>query len=212
MKQFLLAAFLIAAPIALFAGYRTYMGPPSAPVQVAEPSLGDLTGLKAIAADTGRIAESGDLAAAERRITDFETAWDDAEPTMRPLNALAWAAIDGAADGAIGALRAGAPDPRAVKQAVADLLTILENPYGAVAPAGGIVKVSGVAITDETGHPLPCEDMLRTLKAAFDEGRVAPDKQAPAKELQAKAIERCNADDDRQADEFAAQALALADK
>ena len=99
-----------------------------------------------------------------------------------------------------------------MKRAVADLVTILDNPYGAVAPAGGIVTVSGVAITDETGHPLPCEDMLRTLAAAFDEGRVAPDKQTPAKELQAKAIERCNADDDRHADEFAAQALALTDK
>ena len=42
--------------------------------------------LHAIAADTLTIAKSGDFVAAEQRITDFETSWDAAESTMRPMD------------------------------------------------------------------------------------------------------------------------------
>ncbi len=68
--------------------------------------------------------------------------------------------------------------------------------------------VSGIAVTDETGRALPCEVMLKTLREAL---AAKPPAAAATQvsDLQAKALERCNADDDRNADAFTAQALAL---
>jgi hypothetical protein len=71
--------------------------------------LGDLSSLSAIAADTLTVAKTGDLAAAGKRITDFETAWDQAAGTMQPLSPPKWKAIDMAADLAIEGLRASHP-------------------------------------------------------------------------------------------------------
>ena len=205
MKQFLLAAVLIAVPVAAFSAFELYFAKPA----VAVVSLGDLSGLRAIVTDVQGIVKGGDLKVAETRITDFETAWDDAEATMRPLNGAAWGKIDDAADAALHALRAAAPDSAKVTETLAMLVDTLDHPYDGVASAEGVRQVSGVAVTDASGHPIACEDMLNELRSAIDGGKVAQDKVADAKDLQAKATERCNADDDLHADEFSAQGLAL---
>ena len=57
-------------------------------ISVAAP-LGDLTSMEAIVAETTAIAASGDMVAAEARITGFETAWDDAAALTRPMDPLA---------------------------------------------------------------------------------------------------------------------------
>ena len=80
MKQLLLAYALIAVPVAGFTIVELHV--PATPAAAARPageSLGDLSALEAIVTDTQTIAKSGDLAAAQTRITDFETQWDDAE-------------------------------------------------------------------------------------------------------------------------------------
>ena len=59
---------------------------------------------------------------------------------------------------------------------------------------------------------VPCEEMLKDLRAA--QASVAPAAADKAKlaELEAKGIERCNADDDKRADEFFAAALKILGK
>ena len=96
MRQFLLAVMLIAIPATAFAIFQIFLA--TAPASVPAASLGDLSNLKTIVADVQKIAETGDLAAAKERIADFETAWDDAEATMRPLNEAGWGHVDDAAD------------------------------------------------------------------------------------------------------------------
>jgi hypothetical protein len=54
--------------------------------------------------------------------------------------------------------------------------------------------------------------MLKLLGAALDGGKIPDANKAAATDFQAKATERCNADDDAHADEFSAQGLALAGK
>lgn len=205
LKQISLALFLMAAPVAVFFAAYHYLAPPD---QV-EGSLGDLSGLTAIVADVQKIATAGDLVAAQARITDFETEWDKDEATMRPLNQAAWGNIDDAADTAIHALRASAPDAATVTEAVKGLATTLDNPYGSDS-AGGIKMVSGIAVTDESGHPLACETMIKPLREALDGKKIPPEKTADAEGFLSRALERCNADDDAHADEFSAQGLALA--
>jgi hypothetical protein len=82
MNQLLLASALIALPVAGFTVVELVL--PSTLAATSSESLGDLSALEAIVADTQTIANSGDLVAAETRITAFETKWDDGEAAMRP--------------------------------------------------------------------------------------------------------------------------------
>ena len=207
-KQFLLAAALIAVPAAGFSVVEIMLHKSAQ----AAATLGDLSAMKAIVVDVQGIASTGDFKAAEARITDFETAWDDAEAVMRPLNKEAWSMVDEAADAALHALRKKAPDGETVKTTLAGLITALDNPAPQAGESKGVKMVAGIAVTDETGHPLACETMIKPFQAALDGGTIKQDNLATANDLMAKALERCNADDDANADSLSAQGLALAVK
>ena len=90
--------------------------------------LGDLTPLRAIVQDTVDLVGKGDLAGAVTRITDWETAWDTAQPTLRPKNKKEWRVVDDASDAALAALRAAPQDLGAIKSSLTALLAALDNP------------------------------------------------------------------------------------
>lgn len=58
----------------------------------------------------------------------------------------------------------------------------------------------------------PCEDALKEFRAAKASANVAADVMKKVDELEAKAVERCNADDDKRADQFVADAMKLLGK
>lgn len=211
MKQLLLALLLTAAPVGAFTGFQIYMVPYQA-VAAEAKSLGDLSPMSAIIDDVTAIAKTGDFVKAETRITDFETAWDDAEPTMHPLNADAWGVVDSASDHALKALRKGTPDAANITATLAALTAALDNPTGSSGSGGVVGKVAGIDVTDSNGHPIPCETMLKTLRDAMTAGKMPAEKATAAADLVTKGMERCNADDDVHANEFSAQGLALAVK
>lgn len=124
MRQILLALALIIAPVAAFTGFELYAGNTSA--QTA--SLGDLSSFKAIIADVQALASKGDLAGAAKRITDYETAWDQAETAIRPLNQTDWNNIDAASDGALKALRQSPPSADKVAKTLTALMAVLDDP------------------------------------------------------------------------------------
>ena len=125
MRQLLLAVVLVAIPVALFSGYEVYSPHPAA---AATAGLGDLGALKAIIDDVTALAEKGDLSGAARRITDFESAWDQGETAIRPLNRVQWGHVDDAADAALHALRQPSPTATEVLATLADLNAILDDP------------------------------------------------------------------------------------
>lgn len=94
----------------------------------ASPKLGDMASFEAIASDTLVLVDKGEMKAAEKRITDFETAWDNAESTLYPKDKAAWSAIDDAVDAAISSLRAGRPDAMAAQKNVSALIDTLKDP------------------------------------------------------------------------------------
>lgn len=203
MKQILLAVLLIALPVGLFAGAFAYLSGGGA-------GLGDMSAFEAIVNDVSVKAEAGDLPGAAARITDLETAWDDAQPTLRPKDAQAWGAVDGAIDAALNALRSETPEAEPVKAALANLALVMADPVKAeTGGAGGVVLVGGIPVTGQDGRPLPCEVMLTDLRQGLAAAKLSAADQAKAEDLQAKALERCNADDDAHADDFSARALAV---
>lgn len=125
MKQFLLATVLIAVPVAAFTGFQVYQSRANAAAGVTASGLGDLSAFNSIVTDVQKIAGTGDLPGAKSRIKDFEIAWDDAEAGLRPMDPARWSTIDEAADAALSALRAKAPDPAAVKETLAALQAAL---------------------------------------------------------------------------------------
>ncbi|MBN8951409.1 MULTISPECIES: hypothetical protein [unclassified Rhizobium] len=59
---------------------------------------------------------------------------------------------------------------------------------------------------------VPCEELLKQLRAAEAAAKPSDADKAKISDLEAKGIERCNADDDKRADEFFNQALKILGK
>jgi hypothetical protein len=205
LRNLALSATLIAVPAAGFALAETLLSPAAQTTAAAQaPGLGDLSAYKTIVADTQTIAATGDFTAAEHRITDLEALWDQNASALRQADRTAWNSVDAAADDAFSALRAGTPDGATVTAALATLAATLETPAPSAA-SEPIQYVSGIAVTDETGRARPCEELIGELRIQI--GTRTPS--ADVTDLQSRALERCNADDDAHANAFSAQALAL---
>jgi hypothetical protein len=95
------------------------------PGAAAGSPLGDLTAFRVITQDTLNLVNGGSQSAATTRVTDLETAWDNAEARLKPRDPAAWTVIDDKIDTVLRKLRASTPHPDEEKAALGDLLTAL---------------------------------------------------------------------------------------
>ena len=86
----------------------------------------DVAGFRTIVTDTLAKVQAGDQAGAVARITDLETAWDDAQNRLQPMDPAGWESLDRKIDKALKAVRTPAPDPATEKQTLGDVLTALQ--------------------------------------------------------------------------------------
>jgi len=124
MKKWLLPLALFATPVLL----PIIMSGSTAYAAELAGKLGDLSSLETIAHDTLVLVDKGEIKAAKKRITDFETAWDQAEKTLYPKDKAEWSVIDDAADAAINSLRTKKPNPMEAQKTVSALLDTLKHP------------------------------------------------------------------------------------
>jgi uncharacterized membrane-anchored protein len=106
---------------------------PTTPAVTAMPSgqatakfpPADVAAFRTIVTDTLAKVQAGDQAGAVARITDLESAWDDAQDRLQPLDPTGWGFLDGKIDHALKAVRAPAPDAATEKQSLNDLASAL---------------------------------------------------------------------------------------
>jgi uncharacterized membrane-anchored protein len=85
----------------------------------------EMAKFRVIVQDTMAKVQAGDQAGAVNRIKDLETAWDNDQATLQPMNSTAWSLLDGQIDAVRKALRASNPDRTAQTQALTTLLANL---------------------------------------------------------------------------------------
>ena len=86
----------------------------------------DVTAFRTIVTDTLAKVQAGDQAGAVARITDLETAWDNAQDRLQPMDPAGWESLDRKIDKALKAVRTPSPDPATEKQTLSDLSTALQ--------------------------------------------------------------------------------------
>jgi Repeat of Unknown Function (DUF347) len=87
---------------------------------------GETAKFRTIAEDTLAKVRAGDQSGATARIKDLETAWDNDESTLQPLNETAWHVLDGQIDSVLKALRTSKPDPATEIRTLIRLLRTLQ--------------------------------------------------------------------------------------
>jgi uncharacterized membrane-anchored protein len=81
---------------------------------------------RTVTQDTLAQVRAGDQTGATARVKDLETAWDDDQATLQPLDDTAWTVLDGQIDSVLTAVRASNPDPATETQTLTALMTSLK--------------------------------------------------------------------------------------
>jgi hypothetical protein len=69
--------------------------------------------------------------------------------------------------------------------------------------------IAGLGTPFSMAAEVPCEQMLKDMRAAKSSAKLAAADLAKVNDLEAKAVERCNADDDARSDKFSTEAMAI---
>lgn len=80
--------------------------------------------------------------------------------------------------------------------------------------AAALAALASAGIPTPSAHAAsaPCEDKLAELRAAMTTAKLGDADLQKVKALETKGVERCNADDDKRADAFFADAMAVLGK
>ena len=130
-KQLLTIAILAQSPV-MFVHATSNQPHESRRMQPAQrvatkAPLGDLSKFRVILADTLAIAKTGNLKAAEKRVTDLETAWDVSANKLKALNPRPWGKLDLALDTVLFELRADKPETKLCTKALQDMLDMIDS-------------------------------------------------------------------------------------
>ncbi len=69
-----------------------------------------------------------------------------------------------------------------------------------------------LSVSNARAATVPCEDMLKDMRAAKAAASLSETDMAKVNDLETKAVERCNADDDARSDGFLTDAMKIMGK
>ncbi|MEO8901234.1 MAG: hypothetical protein ABI488_06110 [Polyangiaceae bacterium] len=169
------AVVLLGASGAGYAARRTQLANhAAASVSLAAP-LGDLSHFRLFAGDMLSAEKAGNASAAKSRADDLETAWDNAQASMRPMNPQKWTLMDSAIDDVLKKVRAGNGGERDSLEAFTQVMDTLADqtpPSGTRAPTSSPSAERPKALAgakplgDLSAFRSIAEDMLRLERVA----------------------------------------------
>ena len=89
--------------------------------------LGDLSAFRKIAEEMLQKVNAKDSPAAKSKAADLETAWDNAQAKLRPMNAEKWTQMDNAIDDVLKKVRAAQPDATASAASINSLIAVINS-------------------------------------------------------------------------------------
>lgn len=89
--------------------------------------LGDLSSFKKISEDTMELVSKKQMAEAKAKIKELETAWDNAEEKMKPMNPEKWTSVDKSIDWVLSSLRSAQPVPEECASALKTLIVKFDS-------------------------------------------------------------------------------------
>jgi uncharacterized membrane-anchored protein len=89
--------------------------------------LGDLSAFRKITEDMLRLVRANDLSGAKSRASDLESAWDNAQPSLRPMNSEKWTLMDNAIDDVLKKARSAQPNSAASSASLESLITVINS-------------------------------------------------------------------------------------
>ena len=89
--------------------------------------LGDLSAFRKIADDMLKLVRAGDMSGAKARAGDLETAWDNAQPRLKPMNTEKWTLMDNAIDDVLKKVRAVKPNNADSSASLASFIAVIDT-------------------------------------------------------------------------------------
>ncbi len=87
--------------------------------------LGDLSAFRLIAEDTLGLVRAGKMSDAKSRVGDLESAWDNAQAQLRPMNRDKWSSVDHSIDDVLRKLRAVRQESASCGASLESLISLL---------------------------------------------------------------------------------------
>jgi hypothetical protein len=130
--------------------------------------LGDLSVFRKIAEDMLSLVRAGDMSGAKSRADDLETAWDNAQARLHPMNQEKWTVMDSAIDDVLKKVRSTQPNNAESSASLEKFITVMETlgtqKSGPQNQAPDSVS-STKPIGDLSAFRKIAEDMLRLVRA-----------------------------------------------
>lgn len=82
----------------------------------------------------------------------------------------------------------------------------------AAAILNGVAALGFLTLSMPAYSAVPCEEMLKDMRAAKAGAKLSDADVQKVNDLETKAVERCNADDDTRSDKFLAEAMKILGK
>jgi uncharacterized membrane-anchored protein len=130
--------------------------------------LGDLSVFRKIAEDMLSLVRAGDMSGAKSRADDLETAWDNAQARLHPMNPEKWTVMDSAIDDVLKKVRSTQPNNAESSASLEKFITVMETlgtqksgPQNQAPRSVSSTKPLG----DLSAFRKIAEDMLRLVRA-----------------------------------------------